>query len=79
MEFGVPWPYSSNKRMFLAIMDLCDIPGHSVFEDYMKQPHFAPLLATLRGLRTPSVSKPAIWLKIVNLANQLVQAKEYAT
>ena len=62
MEFGVLWPYSSNKRMSLAVMDLHDTPGHSVAEDYTKQPHFALLLATLRGLRTPSISKPTIWL-----------------
>ena len=79
MEYGVPWPCSSNKRMFLVVMDLRDTLGHSVAKDYKKQPHFASLLATLRGLRTPSVSKPTIWLWIVNLANWLAQAKEYAT
>jgi hypothetical protein len=79
MEFGVPWAYSSNKWMSLALMDLRDTPGHSVVDGYNKQPHFNPLLATLRGLRNPSISTPAIWIWIVNLANQLAQAKEYET
>ena len=79
MEFGAPWAYSSNKRMSLMLMDLRNIPRHSVIEDYTKQPHFAPLLATLRGLRNPSISKPTIWIWIVNSANRLAQAKEYAT
>jgi hypothetical protein len=79
MEFGAPWAYSSNKRMSLALMDLCDTPGHSVADDYTKQPRFGLLLATLRGLRNPSISTPAIWIWIVNLENRLAQAKEYAT
>ena len=61
--------------MSLALMDLCDTPGHSVANDYTKQSHFAPLLASLKGLRNPSISKPAIWL----LTNRSAQAKEYAT
>jgi hypothetical protein len=60
MEFGAPWAYSSNKRMSLALMDLRDTLGHSVTDDYNKQLHFNPLLATLRGLRNPSISTPAI-------------------
>jgi hypothetical protein len=79
MEFGAPWAYSSNKRMSLALMDLRDTPGHSVADDYTKQTHFGPLLATLRGLRNPSILTPAIWIWIVNSANWLVQAREYAT
>jgi hypothetical protein len=79
MEFGAPWAYSSNKRMSLALMDLRDTLGHSVADDYTKQPHFGLLLATLRGLRNPSISTPAIWIWIVNSANRLAQAKEYAT
>jgi hypothetical protein len=79
MEFGAPWAYSSNKRMSLALMDLRDTPGHSVADDYTKQPHFGLLLAMLRGLRNPSISNPAIWIWIVNSANRLAQAKEYAT
>ena len=65
--------------MSLAVMDLRDTPEHSVVEDYTKQPHFAPLLATLKALRSPSVSTLAIWLWIVNAANRLAQAKEYVT
>jgi hypothetical protein len=79
MEFGAPWAYSSNKRMSLILMDLRDTPGHSVADDYTKQPHFGLLLATLRGLRNPSISTPAIWIWIVNSVNRLAQAKEYAT
>ena len=60
IEFGVPWAYSSNKRMSLALMDLRDILGHSIADDYTKQPHFALLLAMLRDLRNPSISKPTI-------------------
>ena len=62
MDFGAPWAYSSNKQMTLALMDLCDTPGHSVTDDYTMQPHFAPLLAMLRGLRNPSILKPTIWI-----------------
>jgi hypothetical protein len=62
IEFGAPWAYSSNKRMSLALMDLQDTPGHSVADNYNKQPHFNPLLATLRGLRNLSISTPAIWI-----------------
>jgi hypothetical protein len=65
--------------MSLVLMDLRDTPGHSVADDYTKQTHFGPLLATLRGLRNPSISTPAIWIWIVNSANQLAQAREYAT
>ena len=79
MEFGAPWPYTPNRQMSLTVMDLCDTPRHSVTEDYTKQPHFAPLLITLRALRSPLVSTPAIWLWIVNSANRLAQAEEYAT
>jgi hypothetical protein len=71
MELGAPWAYPSSKRMSLALMDLRDTPGHSVADDYNKQPHFNPLLATLRGLRNPSISMPDIWIWIVNLANRL--------
>jgi hypothetical protein len=78
MEFGAPWAYSFNKRMFLALVDLQDMPGHSDAEDYNKQLHFNPLLAKLRGLRNPSISTPAIWIWIVHSANWLAQAKEYA-
>jgi hypothetical protein len=60
-------------------MDLRDTPGHSVADDYNKQPHFNPLLATLKGLRNPSISTPVIWIWIVNSANRLAQAKVYAT
>ena len=55
-----PWAYSSNKWMFLALMDLHDTLGHSIPDNYTKQPHFSPLLAMLRDLRNPSISKPAI-------------------
>jgi hypothetical protein len=79
MEFGAPWAYSSNKRMSLALMDLCDTPGHSVANNYTKQSHFNPLLAILRGLRNPSISTPAIWIWIVNSPNWLAQVREYAT
>ena len=79
MEYVAPWAYSSNKWMSLGVINLCDIPGHSVAKDYMKQPRFALFLATLRGLRYPSISKLAIWIYIMNLANRFAQAKEYAT
>jgi hypothetical protein len=79
MEFGAPWAYSFNKRMSLALMDLRDTPGHSVADNYTKQPHFGLLLAMLRGLRNPSIFTPAIWIWIVNSANRLAQAEEYAT
>jgi hypothetical protein len=79
MKFGAAWAYSSNKQMSLALMDLRDTPGHSVADDYNKQPHFNPLLATLKGLRNPSISTPVIWIWIVNSANRLAQAKVYAT
>jgi hypothetical protein len=62
MEFGAPWAYSSNKQMSLTLMDLRDTLGHSVANDYTKQIHFGPLLATLRGLRNPSISTPTIWI-----------------
>jgi hypothetical protein len=62
MEFGAPWAYSPSKQMSPALMDLRDTPGHSVADDYNKQPHFNPLLATLRGLRNPSISTRAIWI-----------------
>jgi hypothetical protein len=78
MEFGAPWAYSPNKRMSLVLMDLRDTPRHSVTDDFNKKPHFNPLLAMLRGLRNPSISMPAIWIWIVNSANRLAQAKEYA-
>jgi hypothetical protein len=52
---------------------------HSVADDYTKQPHFDLLLATVRGLKNPSILTPAIWIWIVNSANRLAQAKEYAT
>jgi hypothetical protein len=71
MEFGAPWAYLPSKRMSLALMDLRDTPWHSVANDYNKQPHFNPLLATLRGLRNPSISTPANWIWIVNSANRL--------
>ena len=60
MEFGAPWTYSSDKRMSFALMDLCNTLGHSVADNYTKQPHFALLLATLTGLRNPSILKLAI-------------------
>ena len=44
----------------------------------MKNPHFTLLLAVLHSMKNPSISKPAMWLWIVILANRLRQAVEYA-
>ena len=78
LEFGRDWTYKPRKRLSFALLDLQDTPGHSVLEDHIKNPHFSLFFAALRSMKTPSISKPAMWLWIVNSANRLVQAAEYA-
>jgi hypothetical protein len=77
-EFGRDWTYEPGKRLSFALLDLRDTPGHSVPEDHVKNPHFILLFAALRSIKTPSISKPTMWLWIVNSANRLAQAAEYA-
>jgi hypothetical protein len=79
LEFGRDWTYEPGKRLSFALLDLRDTPGHSVPEDHVKNPHFSLLFAALRSMKTPSISKPTMWLWIVNSANKLAQAAEYAT
>jgi hypothetical protein len=78
LEFGRDWTYELGKRISFALLDLRDIPGHSIPEDHVKNPHFSLLFAVLRSMKTPSISKPAMWLWIVNSANRLAQVVEYA-
>jgi hypothetical protein len=77
-EFGRDWTYQLGKRLFFALLDLRDTPGHSVPEDHYKNPHFSLFFVALRSMKIPSISKPMMWLWIVNLANRLAQAAEYA-
>jgi hypothetical protein len=60
MKFGGNWTYMLGKRLLFALMDLRDTFGHSALEDQIKQPHFHLLLSTLRILKIPSISMPAI-------------------
>ena len=78
LEFGRDWTYEPRKRLSFALLDLRNTPGHSDAEDYVKNPHFTLLLAALHSMKNPSISMPAMWLWIVNLANRLRQAAEYA-
>jgi hypothetical protein len=78
LEFGRDWIYEPGKRLSFALLDLRDTPGHSVPEDHIKNPYFSLLFAALRSMKTPSISRPAMWLWIVNSANRLAQAAEYA-
>jgi hypothetical protein len=78
LEFGRDWTYEPGKRLSFALFDLRDTPGHSVPEDHVKNPHFSLLFAALRSMKTPTISKPAMWLWIMNSANRLAQAAEYA-
>jgi hypothetical protein len=78
LEFGRDWTYEPGKRLSFALLDLRDTPGHNVPEDHVKNPHFSLLYVALRSMKTPSISKPAMWLWIVNSANRLAQAAEYA-
>jgi hypothetical protein len=78
LEFGRDWTYEPGKRLSFAFLDLRDTPRHSILEDHVKNPHFSLLFAALRSMKTPSISKPAMWLWIVNSAKRLVQAAEYA-
>jgi hypothetical protein len=78
LEFGRDWTYEPGKRLSFALLDLRDTPGHNVPEDHVKNPHFSLLFAALRSMKTPSILKPAMWLWIVNSANRLAQAAEYA-
>jgi hypothetical protein len=78
LKFGRDWTYEPGKRLSFALLDLRDTPGHSVPEDHVKNPHFSLLFAALRSLKAPSISKPVMWLWIVNSANRLAQAVEYA-
>ena len=76
---GRDWMYEAGRRISLAIMDLRDIPEHSVAQDYAKQPYFHLLMSTLLTLKHPSMSMLAIWVWIVKSLNTLVQAVEYAS
>jgi hypothetical protein len=78
LEFGRDWTYEPGKRLSFALLDLRDTPGHSVPEDHVKNPHFSLLFVALRSMKTPPISKPAMWLWIVNSANRIAQAVEYA-
>ena len=78
LEFGRDWTYQPGNRLSFALFDLRDTLGHGVLEDHVKNLHFSLLLATLRSMKTPSISMPVMWLYIVNSANMLVQAAEYA-
>jgi hypothetical protein len=78
LEFGRDWTYQPGKRLSFTFLDLQDTPGHNVPEDHVKNPHFSLIFAVLRSMKSPSISKPAMWLWIVNLANRLAQEAEYA-
>jgi hypothetical protein len=78
LEFGRDWTYQLGKRLSFALLNLRDTPGHSVREDHIKNLHFSLLFALLLSMKTPSISKLAMWLWIVNSANRLAQAVEYA-
>jgi hypothetical protein len=78
MKLGRDWTYQPGRRLFLAIMDLRDTPGHSVAHDHAKQAYFHLLMSTLPTLKNPSMTMPAIWVWIVNSPNRLTQAVEYA-
>jgi hypothetical protein len=71
LEFGRDWTYEPGKRLSFALLDLRDTPGLSVLEDHVKNPHFSLFFAALCSMKTPSISKPAMWLWIVNSANRL--------
>jgi hypothetical protein len=78
LEFGKDWTYQPGNGLSFAFLDLRDTLGHNVPEDQVKNPHFSLLLATLSSMKIPSISMPTMWLWIVNLANRLEQAVEYA-
>jgi hypothetical protein len=78
LEFGRDWTYQPGNRLSFALLDLRDTPVHSVPEDQIRNPHFSLLLAMLRSMKTPSISMLVMWLWIVNSANRLEQAVEYA-
>jgi hypothetical protein len=78
LEFGRDWTYQPRNRLSFALLDLRDTLGQSVPEDQVKNLHFSLLLATLRSMKTPPISMPVMWLWIVNSANRLAQAAEYA-
>ena len=56
------WTYKLGKRLSFALLDLWHTLRHSVLEDHVKNPHFSLLLAMLRSMKNPSISKPAMWL-----------------
>ena len=66
------------KRLSFALLDLRNTLGYSDIEDHMKNPHFTLLLAALHSMKNPSILKLVMWLWIVNSANRLRQAVEYA-
>ena len=78
LEFKRDWTYQPGKCLLFALLDLWDTPGLSVPEDHVKHLHFSFLLATLCSMKAPSISMLVMWLWIVNLANELAQAIEYA-
>jgi hypothetical protein len=78
MMLGRDWTYEMGRRLFLAIMDLRETPGHNVAQDHVKQAYFHLLMSTLLTLKHSSMSMPAIWVWIVNSPNRLTQAVEYA-
>ena len=78
LEFGRDWTYEPGKQLSFALLDLRNTPRHSDAEDHVKNPHFTLLLAALRSIKNPSISKPAMRLWIVNSANRLRQVAEYA-
>jgi hypothetical protein len=78
LEFGRDWTYQPKKRLSFALLNLRDTPGHNVPKDQVRHLHFSFMLATLCSMKAPSISMPAMWLWIVNSANRLAQATEYA-
>jgi hypothetical protein len=57
LEFGRDWTYQPGKILLFALLDLRDTSGHSVPKDQVKNPHFSLLLATLRSMKAPSISR----------------------
>ena len=78
LEFGRDWTYEPRRRLSFALLDLPNTPGHSIAEDHVKNPHFTLLLTAMHSMKNPSISKPKMWLLIINSANRLVQVVEYA-
>ena len=62
LEFGRDWTYEPGKWLSFVLLDLRNTLGHSDTEDHMKNLHFTLLLAALRSMKNPSISKPAMWL-----------------